>query len=267
MQKAEKRCITLQHAATDLQQKGWSQPAIPNHDSLQLNTTHCNTLATIGIQSIGLTDELHWLPQISATHWKTMKNRHQVNRLYTTATQCDTQQHTTTHRNTPQRTATHCNTLQQWHQVNRLYSTSIHCNASATHNNTLQHTCNNRHKVTRLYYTAIHCNTLAAHCNSLQHTATHLQVLASSESAFFHRNSLQHTCSTLQLIAKHCNTLATVGITSNGFTPDCHWVRHSNSLQLTATHSNSLQLTATHCNYSLQLAATHCKTLQHAALH
>jgi len=78
MQKAEKHCITLQHAATDLQQKGSSQPAIPNHDSLQLSATHCNTLATIDIKTIGFTPL----------------------------------QHTATHCNTLQHTATHCNSLQ-----------------------------------------------------------------------------------------------------------------------------------------------------------
>ena len=69
---------------------------------------------------------------------------------------CNTLQHTATHRNIPQHTATHRNTLQH---------TATHCNTlqhTTTRRNTLQHTATHR---TRSSNTATHCNTL-------QHTAT-----------------------------------------------------------------------------------------------
>ena len=98
---------------------------------------------------------------------------------------CNTQQHTTTHRNTPQhtvahathhntpqRTVTHQKSLQQPSELCKtLQHTATHslrsslastaCMAEAASYNTLQHT-------------ATHCNTLqhaATHCNTLQHTA------------------------------------------------------------------------------------------------
>jgi len=73
---------------------------------------------------------------------------------------CNTLQHTATHRNTPQHTATHRNTLQH----------------TVTHYNTLQHT--------------------TAHYNTLQHTATHCNtgVELSNKHASDAYNALSDVC-------------------------------------------------------------------------
>ena len=67
---------------------------------------------------------------------------------HTSATLCDTLQHTAAHCNTLQHTATHCNTLPH---------AARHCNTHYTHCNTLQHTAT---RCNTLHHTATHCNTL-----------------------------------------------------------------------------------------------------------
>ena len=132
----------------------------------------------------------------------------------TTATRCNTLQHTETHCNLfvplyRWYTATHCNTLQH----------------TATHCNTLQHTATHLsrfiefqlmlgyvdkkavadgwHDCNTLWHSATYCCTLQhtnAHCNTLQHTATHMSLFLEYQHTATHCNTLQHT-------ATHCNTL------------------------------------------------------------
>jgi len=93
--------------------------------------------------------------------------------LHSTATYCNTLQHT----------ATHCNTHCSSHNsARRCLYIATHCNAlqhTATHCNILQQhtaigvTCGS--VVYTLRHTATHCNTqqhTATHCNTLRHTAT-----------------------------------------------------------------------------------------------
>jgi len=140
--------------------------------------------------------------------------------------------------------------------------------------------CTNRFLFTFRFYlrhTTTDCHTLqhaAPHCNTRQTTATHTwwsggaNTEASPSDTVTHCNTLQ----TLQETAIHCNTHL---VFRRGSPKRSLLLRHSITLQKTATHCNTLQKTATHTWWSggakkeasSSDTATHCKTLQHTATH
>ena len=148
--------------------------------------------------------------------------------LNSSATRCNTLQHTATHWNMLHHTATRCNTLQDnWPTATLLHTATLQSQAN----------------LCTLVYDHVSLLT-ATHCNRMQHTATHRDNL----------NSLQHT-------ARHCNIAVQkqqhvlAGVHSCVFAR-CSTLLHTKS---TATHCNTLQHTATHCNTLQHTALLQCK--------
>ena len=93
---------------------------------------------------------------------------------------------------------------------------------TATHYNTLTHTCSGKsHK------------SAATHCNALQHTAIHYNTLTHTWSGEAHKSAATH-CNTLQYTVIHYNTLLHT------------WSGKSH--KSAATHCNTTQHTAIHYN-------------------
>jgi len=168
-------------------------------------------------------------------------------------------------------TATHCNTLQ--HTCHTLQHAATHCNTlqhTATHYNTLQHTathCNTQQ------HTAIYCNTpatprpVAAEAMTTFgcHTSTLLSVDESCQTTT-HYNTLQHTA-THRHTAIQRNTLTHEPSLLSDSIPSlrCLWMSHvklQHSKRHTTTYCNILSYTATH-HFTLQHTATHCNTSHH----
>ena len=125
-------------------------------------------------------------------------------------------------------------------------------------------------------YTATHCNTLQHTCNTLQQTATHCITTGDIIGRWSDKHTARHCkikarCSTLQHAATHCNTLQHTARHCNTICDVIkRWsdklVLHCNALQHIATRCNTLQHTAKRCN-TLQRTATHSNTLQQRQYH
>jgi len=146
------------------------------------------------------------------------------------ATHCNTLQHTATHCNILQYTATHCNTLQ---------NTAAHCDL-------LQHTTQ-------------HCTHVAIHCTP---TALELGVLWCVNVFLYHLQHATTYCNILQHAATHCHTLQHAALNLIRRTlVHRHFIKVVfNTLQHTATHCNTPQHTVTDCNTLQHTVLTCCKT-------
>jgi len=117
----------------------------------------------------------------------------------TTATHCNTLQHTKTHCNTLQLTAAH----QQTHHLGHLQCQPNSYNTlqrTTTHHNTLQHTSNT--PADTLFRASPVCtHTTATHCSILRHTATPLT--QHHDNALFVVKHTAMCCNTLQQTATH----------------------------------------------------------------
>ena len=113
-----------------------------------------------------------------------------------------------------------------------------------------------------LQHTATHCNSLQHTCNTHAHQTCEKPQYPKPMEISTTRSQLAATrCNTLPHPSTHCNTLQH---TCN--TPEhqkCEKPQYPLPIEIPTTRS---QLAATHCN-SLQHTATHCNTLQHTATH
>jgi len=203
---------------------------------------YVNLLAKSSVSAAVFTDsKLSSKSSYSQVHMKISaldgKDKTHCNKKKTTATRCNTLQHTA--QSLPALDSddeTHCYTLQ--HTATRCKMSTSSCQRRQDTVHALQRAFQQiAHHANTLQRTARHSQSLPAlngednaHHNTLQHTATHCKHTAKSLPALngednAHRNTLQHT-------AAHCKHIAKSLAALNG---------QDNTLQHTTTHCNTPQ--------------------------
>jgi len=148
----------------------------------------------------------------------------------------------------------------QQHASYVTFENPVQSDSTATHCNTLQHTC-----LVHTFENHVRSNSTATDCNTLQHTCLVCDVWE-SDAPWFRCNTLQHAathCNTLQHAATYCNIHASHVTFENQVS--------SNSA---ATRCNTLQHAATYMprTWCLRIRCTRiplqhtCNTLQHICL-